>query len=195
MPYDRIYTLSEVSRILYESELRPRPATGMPGHALGQHGDLRDDITDKRFKPVILLAATLEETRAMRPEDGVGTPIAPHKLEPKDGKFLSRKDVIKAVHEALNSPGGQQELRKLNGTANSVKIAVKLVLNQGKLRAAVCQHPTINTGTKKKPNLVFVTGPTFYQEGFVDRIVLIVDKLPDPNAGCEIHIQTVWHTL
>ena len=36
MPYDRIYVLSEVSRVLYESELRPRPTTGMPGHALGQ---------------------------------------------------------------------------------------------------------------------------------------------------------------
>src|SRR5262245_14028626 len=113
MPYDRIYTLSEVGRILYESELRPRPTTGMPGHALGQHGDLRDDIMDKRYRPVILLAATLEESRSMSPEDGVGTPIAPHKLEPSDGKFLSRKDQIMAVHEALNSPGGQQVLRKL----------------------------------------------------------------------------------
>ena len=195
MPYDRIYTLSEVGRILYESELRPRPTTGMPGHALGQHGDLRDDITDKRFKPVILLAATLEETRAMRPEDGVGTPIAPHKLEPKEGKFLSRKDMILAVHEALNSPGGQQELRKLNGNVNWVRIAMKLVLNQGKLCAAVCQHPIINMGTKKKSTPVFVAGPTFYQEGFVEGIVLIVDKLPDPNPGCDIHIQTAYPTL
>ena len=192
MPYDRNYTLSEVSQSLYESELRPRPSTGMPGHALGQHGDMRNDVTDKRYKPVILLAATLEETRAMRPEEGVGMPIAPHKFEPKDGKFLSRKDVILAVHEALNSPGGQPELRKLNCAVKSVKIAVKLVLNQGKVRAAVCQHPTISHGSGGP---VFVPGPTFYQEGFVDSIVLIVDKLPDPNPGCGIHIQTAYPKL
>jgi hypothetical protein len=59
----------------------------------------------------------------------------------------------------------------------------------------VCQHPTINTGSVEKTNRVFVMGPTFYQECFVDRLVLIVDKLPDPNAGCEIHSQTVWPTL
>jgi hypothetical protein len=63
------------------------------------------------------------------------------------------------------------------------------------LRAAVCQHPYINMGTKKKPTLVFVAGPTFYQECFVDSIVLIVDKLPDPNPGCDIHIQTVYPKL
>jgi hypothetical protein len=34
-----------------------------------------------------------------------------------------------------------------------------------------------------------------YQEGFVDGIVLIVDKLPDPNPGSDIHIQTVYPTL
>ena len=82
-----------------------------------------------------------------------------------------------------------------NGSVNSVKISIKLVLNQGKVCTAVCQHPTINTGTKKNPNLVFVAGPTFYQEGFVDGIVLIVDKVPDPNPGCDIHIQTVYPTL
>lgn len=186
MPYDRVYTLNDVSRILYESELRPRPTTGMPGHALGQHGDLRKDITDLRYKSVILLAETLEQSRAMSPNDGWGTPIAPHKLEAKDGKFLSRKDAIKAVHEALNSPGGQQELRKLNGTEKAVKIEQQIVLNQGKLEAVSCQFPTI----KKGKNPIFGVPTT--HEGTVESVVLIVDKLPDPNLGCDIHIQTAY---
>ena len=151
-PSDRIYTLSEVSRILYESELRPRPATGMPGHALGQHGELRDDITDKRFKPVILLAATLEETRAMRPEDGIGTP-APHKLKPKDGKFLSRKDVIKAVHEALNSPGRPAGTEEAQRNRELGQDRSEACLEPGESARPSVSIPTINTGTKKMPKL------------------------------------------
>lgn len=186
MPYDRVYSLDEVHRILYESELRPRPTSLGRGHALGQHGDMREDITDWRFKPVILLAETLEQTRAMRPEDGVGTPIPPYKFEPSDGKFLSRKDILKAVHEALNSPGGQAELRKLNGPKKSVKIEEEIVLNRGKIQGAVCQHPTINPG----PNPVFVRPPV--TEGTVKRIVVIVDKLPSPERPFDIHVHTAY---
>jgi hypothetical protein len=104
--------------------------------------------------------------------------------------FLWHKDQIMAVHEALNSPEGRRELRTLKGSETTIRLAVKRALNQGKLRAAVCQHTNVNAGTKKKSTLVFVAGPSFLQEGFVDRSVLIVDRLPDRTPACEIHIQT-----
>jgi hypothetical protein len=192
MPYDRFYTLSEVGRILYESEGRPRPTTGQAGHPLGRHGDLREDVADRRYRRVILLAETLEATRAMRPEDGVGVPIAPASAVPKDGKFLGRADMIRAVHEALNAPGGQQALRRLNGADRTVTISARIVANRGRLRAAVCQHPVIDAGTGNRPRPIFVEGPSFYREGFATDLVLVVDRLPGPNPACDIHIQTAY---
>lgn len=195
MPYDRIYSMQEVADTLYESESRESPTTGMQGHAVGQHGDMRQDIFDKRVKTVILLPDTLEKLRTMKLEDGFGDPIEPHKPAPKDGKFIRRIDMVRAVHEALNSPGGQQELRKLNGAESRVTIEMQIVRHKDRIRAAICQHPTINAGTKKKPKLVFVAGPAFYKEGFASRVVVVVEKLPAPNPECKIHIQTAYPKL
>ena len=195
MPYDRIYSLQEVADTLYESENRDSPTTGMSGHAIGQHGDMRNQIDDKRVKNVILLPGTLEELRTMKPEDGFGDPIEPKKPAPKDGKFIRRIDMIRAVHEALNSLGGQQELRKLNGADSRVSIEMQIVQHKDRIRAAICQHPTINTGSKKKPKLVFVPGPAFYKEGLASRVVVVVEKLPPPNLEYRIHIQTAYPKL
>jgi len=192
MPYDRVYTLQEVARILYESELRPSPKTGEIGHALGLHGDMRQDVTDKRFRPVILLGETVEASRKMDPKLGVAPSIPPSKPEPKDGKILSRKDMIRAVAEALNSPGGQAELRKLNGAEDRVVITMKLVENAGKIKVAACQHPMINQGTGKNKVKVFAAGPSFYSEGIADTVTMVVDKLPPPNLECDVHIQTAY---
>src|SRR4051812_36252928 len=192
MPYDRVYTLQEVARILYESELRPSPRTGEPGHALGLHGDMRQDVTDKRYKTVILLGETVEASRKMDPKLGVAPPIPPSKPEPKDGKILSRKDMIRAVAEALNSPGGQAELRQLNGAESRVVISLKLVENAGKIKAVACQHPMITQGSAKHRVKVFAAGPSVYSEGIADTVTLVVDKLPPPNLACDIHIQTAY---
>ncbi len=63
MPYNRRYTQNEVHEILCASDARARP-TGSPhlGHPITQHGDGRSNILDKRYRSVILLHETLEQT-------------------------------------------------------------------------------------------------------------------------------------
>jgi hypothetical protein len=166
MPYDREYTRTEVHDILCDSERRYRP--GVPpehahqGHAIGQHGDSRDDIFDRRSE--------------------VAT----------DGRFMSRKDLILAVTEALNSAAGKTELTKLTNQ-QTVKIDATLVLNSGKIKAEVVGNPWAKVPkavhkSGKRP----AEGPAHYQVVDVKGVTVIVDRLLPPNVDFGIHIQTAF---
>jgi hypothetical protein len=166
VPYNRQYTRTEVHDILCDSERRYRP--GVPpakahhGHAIGQHGDSRADIFDRR--------------------DAVVT----------DGRFISRKDLILAVTEALNSPSGQAELAKLVNE-QTVKIEASLVLNSGKIKAEVVGNPwaTVPKSVSKLKR-VPAAGPQNFQELDVKGVIVIVDRLLPPNVDFGIHIQTAY---
>ena len=166
MPYARQYTRNEVHDILVASERRYRP--GVPsgkahqGHAIGQHADSRADICDRRD------------------------------TEESDGRFLSRKDLVLAVAEALNSPTGQKELAKLV-TEQTVQISAQIVLNAGKLTAEVVGNPwaKVPKSVSKKKKLP-AEGPQFYAVKPVLGVTVIVDRLLPPNTDCGIHIQTAY---
>ena len=166
MPYNRQYTRTEVHDILCDSERRFRP--GMPldkanrGHAIGQHGDSRSDVFDRR--------------------DDVVT----------DGRFMSRKDLVLAVTEALNSPSGQAELAKLVNE-QSVKIEAALVVNGGKIKAEVVGNPWAKVPKSvSKLKRVPAEGPQNFQQLDVKGVIVIVDRLLPPNVDFGIHIQTAF---
>jgi hypothetical protein len=166
MPYNRQYTRTEVHDILTASERRYRPnvpvAVAHEGHAISQHADGRADIFDR---------ASSVKT---------------------DGRFLSRKDLILAVTEALNSAAGQTELARLS-SQQSVAINATLVLYQGKLKAEVVHHAVLtvpkSVNTKK---WVPAEGPPHLTEKTVLGVTVIVDRLVPVNTDCSIHIQTAY---
>jgi hypothetical protein len=115
MPYARQYSLHEVHEILCKSERRTRPKAagggGQRGHAIAQHGDMRENILDKRYWTITLKYQTIEEGLKYGPIPPVVMP--PSKPVGSDSRFLRRLDLIRAVAQALNSPKGQTELSML----------------------------------------------------------------------------------
>src|SRR4051812_24231255 len=110
MPYDRDYRLEEIHQILAASERRPRPYVP-PAHA--ERGHPISQHTEQR-------------------ED-----LFDRRKIACDSVFNSRRDLILCLQQALNSPVGKTELRKLT-TQNSVRIIANLVWNQGVVTARVC---------------------------------------------------------
>ncbi len=179
MPYNRRYTQNEVHEILCASERRARP-TGSPhlGHPITQHGDGRSNILDKRYRSVILLHATLEETRAASP---LPIPmLAPNQIPDEDSRFLTRLDLIRAVSEALNSTTGQIELRKL-ATERTVKIHVPLDRSLG-IQAETASRTLAGTG------------PPSHRRGMALRVFVLVNRIKANDPACTIHIHTAYPT-
>ena len=166
MPYNRQYTRTEVHDILCDSERRFRPGVPLdkanPGHAIGQHGDSRADVFDRRDEVV------------------------------SDGRFMSRKDLVLAVTEALNSPAGQAELAKLVNE-QTVKIEAALVLNSGKIKAEVVGNPWAKVPKSvNKLKRVPAEGPQNFERLDVKGVTVIVDRLMPPGVNFGIHIQTAY---
>jgi hypothetical protein len=166
VPYNRQYTRTEVHDILCDSERRYRPGVPLDkahrGHAIGQHGDSRADVFDRRDEVVT------------------------------DGRFISRKDLILAVTEALNSTAGQAELAKL-ANEQTVKIEASLVVNSGKLKAEVVGNPWANVPKSvDKRKRVPAAGPQNFEVLDVKGVTVIVDRLLPPNVDFGIHIQTAF---
>jgi hypothetical protein len=166
VPYNRQYTRNEVHDILCDSERRYRPGVPLDkahqGHAISQHGDSRADVFDRR-------------------EDVVN-----------DGRFISRKDLVLAVTEALNTPSGQTELAKL-ATEQTVKIDADLVVYAGKIKAEVVGNPWAKVPKSvSKLKRLPAEGPQHFQQLDVKGVTVIVDRLVPPNAACGIHIQTAF---
>ncbi len=94
MPLKRHYTMSEVQTLLYESEGR-RPKTGADeGHTVSRHGDMRPSAADGRPVVALILAETIEESRAMDPADG--SKLLWKDEKEVDARFTTRLDLIKA---------------------------------------------------------------------------------------------------
>jgi hypothetical protein len=166
VPYNRQYTRTEVHDILCDSERRYRPGVALSqakhGHAIGTHGDSRADVFDRR--------------------DDVVT----------DGRFISRKGLILAVTEALNSPSGQTELAKL-ANQQTVMIEAALVVNNGKIQAEVVGNPWAKVPKSvDKRKRVPASGPQNFQVLDVKGVTVIVDRLLPPNVDFGIHIQTAF---
>jgi hypothetical protein len=191
MPYNRHYSQNEVHEILCASERRTRP-TGGPnlGHPITQHGDARANILDKRYRTTIILHETLEQTRAANP---ISTPlVAPSKPARDDSRFLSRLDLIRAVHQALNSPKGQLELSKL---AIQPGISIDLPLDRTLgIQAEAAGHPVAKVGTGSAKTAVEAQGPSSYQRGVALGVFVLVDRVRPNDPACEIHIHTAYPT-
>lgn len=191
MPYNRRYSLDEVHQILCDSERRKRPSGGSElGHAITRHADGRSDILDKRYRSVIHLFATLEETRASGPIPNGS--LAPSKFVGGDSRFLTRMDVIRAVYQALNSPTGQTKLAEL-ATGPSVTITVPLDRALG-IRGEAAVHPTIKTGTGKAKKAVEAPGPSAMRQGIALEVFVLIDRIAAGDPASAIHIHTAYPT-
>jgi hypothetical protein len=162
MPYNRQYTRTEVHDILTASERRYRPGGTHEGHAISRHTEERADVMDRAGEVAI------------------------------DGRFLSRKDLILAVTEALNSTAGQAELARLVAV-QSVTIDATLVLNQGKFTAEVAHHAVLSVPKSvNKRKWIPAEGPPHVTNKTILGVKVIVDRLVPVNTDCGIHIQTAY---
>jgi hypothetical protein len=189
MPYNRRYNQAEVHDILCASERRVRPAGGTAiGHPITQHGDGRGDILDKRHKSVILLHESAEQTRQATP---IPSPtITPDNAVPKDSRFLSRLDLVRAVTQALNSTAGQFELSKLT-TQRSVTIKLPLDRSLG-IQAEAAAHPTATVGTGHAARKIETAGPSSHRQGVASGVIVVVDRVRVGDPDCAIHIHTAY---
>ena len=165
MPYNRFYSREEIHQILCDSERRPRPdiAPGLakPGHAISLHTDQREDFFS-------------------RPG------ISSNKLPKKDSIFLgSRKHLILAVHEVINSTPGQIELAKLNHPdVNSVVIRGVILRESNGFDIFTVYRP-------KGQQSSFDWLSSHKGDGYIVQVFILVCKIH--GSPCEeIHIQTAF---
>lgn len=105
MPLKRNYTMSEVQDLLYQSEGRRPLVKEDGGHTVNPHGDGRSGtVADGRRQTAIILAETIDKSRAMDPSEGFAVISTDEK--DIDARFTTRLDLIKAV----NSAAGQTAL-------------------------------------------------------------------------------------
>ena len=167
MPYNRPFTLQEVVEVLRASEGRLRPditsGAGPKGHAISLHTQERAD-------------------KFARPSHG-GKPAH---LPAQDSTFLVDRNCLAAmVHEALNSPSGQQELVKLNGSAIKAEIRC-VVLRQGSDFDVFTVYRPKQGGQTSFDWLSVGKG-----DGYIVQVFVLVYKIPNSSAEA-IHIQTAF---
>ncbi len=174
MSYKRTYTLDHIHRMICNSEGRQSPTSGKTGHTVTLHADGRTGTTaDKRSTTVIILAATIEESRTMDPADGfdVITGSSPG----VDSRFTTRLDIVKAVCQGLNSPIGQNKLAEFDTNSSQKRVAFTAPLSP--------PITNVERFTKSTGNL---------ERGLTaSSVFLVVDRLGTSASG-EIHIQTAF---
>ena len=175
MPYKRSFTLQEVHDLLYESEGRPSPKTGASGHTMALHGDMRHDVSDQRVGQILHLAETIEQSRAMDPIHGFTT-VANY-APGLDGRFTSRLDLIKALHQALHSNQGQNKLLELDGNPGTMRV----------IFTAPLTTPIKNVERHTKATGVTDRSLTAHS------VFVILDRL-GTTSECRIHLQTAYPT-
>lgn len=160
MGYDRHYEPEEVHQMLYLSERRQRP-TNPAGKA--QPGHAISMHSEQRENP-----------------------FGRRKIA-KDSMFASRKDLILAVHEALNDPEGQKKLATLNPhEAKKCNIVVNVSVNFGKIKANVVHNPMTPSGEPAQ-------GPAFYlTRQLVSSVFVLIDKVHPAESWAPLHIQTAY---
>jgi hypothetical protein len=160
MGYDRRYEPEEVHQMLYLSERRLRPTAPAA-----------------RAKPGHAISTHTEQRE---------NPFDRRKVA-KDSTFESRRDLVLAVHEAINDPEGQKKLASLNPhDALSCDIVVNLSVTLGKIQANVVHNPMTPSG---KP----AQGPPNYlTQQLVSSVFVLVDKVHPADSWAPLHIQTAY---
>jgi len=160
---DHDYTREEVHQILYDSERRLRPSAPVDR---AHEGHAISRHTEQREDPF--------DRRSVR----------------QDSTFVSRKHMILAVHEALNSTTGKIEIRKLNRTGTkTVRVDAPIVEYAGKIFANVVHSPMARVRRRNVP----AEGPQQLVQGVAaDRVKIIVDRLEPAEGNKDIHIQTAY---
>lgn len=166
MPYNRTYSLNEIHDTLWESERRLRPSAPA-----------------RYARPGHAISGHADGRRLITDRPDL----------PQDTRFLSRKDLVKVVHAALNSPAGQVELARLMTVPTVEIIARPTFLSHGRLTAQVCRNAVVEgkeVGSKKR--WVSAVGPPLVGTSPVTGVYIVVDRLPPPNPDYRIHIQTAF---
>ncbi|MCA9193275.1 MAG: hypothetical protein KDB03_16000 [Planctomycetales bacterium] len=171
--YRRTYTKSAVQNLIYQSECRRLEPHRPPGHTVSLHADMRQDITDHRQGRIIHLACTVEAGAKM---DSTQTfsPLPAHSVPSTDSRFASRKDLILAVHQGLNSSVGQLKLGEFDADPSKNRVTFKANL----------APPTQNIERYRNQTGVHEVGLS------ANGVFLVIDRLPDG----EIHLQTAYPT-
>ena len=167
MPYNRHYSKEDIHQIICASERRPRPDipqhVAKAGHAISLHTVEREDFFSR---------------------PGVSS----DKLPAKDSIFLgSRKHLILAVHEILNSIPGQIELKKLDHPDVSSVVIRGVILRKGNGFDIFTVYRPRGTGQQGS----FDWLSTHKGDGYIVQVFILVCKLPE-SIRSEIHIQTAF---
>ena len=172
MPYNRAYSIDEVTRILEASEHRPKPGGAETGHAIRTHTLERRDMFSRPHKKK-------HDQKKMEEK----------KYVEKDSVFLvDRKYLATVVHEALNSPSGQRELEKLNIPKEKMVVIKTVILRQGK--STDFDIFTVFRW-KDEPQTSFDWLSTTPGDGYIAQLYVEIHKVRESrNEG--IHIQTVY---
>lgn len=168
MAFKRTYTLQEVHDLICESEGRDSPTTGASGHSVNLHADMRENISHRNTQTIIL-AATIDQTRAMNPAQGIITNV--NKKPGKDSRFTSRGDMVKAVYQAINSGAGQGELQRFDVDSALNRVTCEIALTKPIKRI---ERHTKSTGTVERDLVAY-------------SVFLVIDRM-----GSGIHLQTAF---
>lgn len=175
MSYRRYYSMDQVHTLICESEGRESPTNaGKHGHTVNLHADGRHGTTsDKRSRTVIMLAATIEQSRAMDPSQGFS--VISEWSPGVDSRFTSRLDLVKAASQGLNGPTGQNELSRFDADSALKRITFTAPLS-----------PSIGNVER------FTKATSLLERGLMARSVfLVIDRL-GTSADGRIHIHTVF---
>ncbi len=165
---DHDYTREEIHQILCDSERRLRPGVRVEDAHMGHP---ISQHTEQREDPF--------DRRHIR----------------RDSTFASRKDMILAIHEVLNSEAGKTELRRLNNVGtDTVRINAPIVEQTGRISANYVHNPTARVRVGRRNRNVEAQGPAFLETGqAVTRVFVMVVRLDPPHEGNkDIHIQTAY---
>jgi hypothetical protein len=107
----RSYTVMEIKKLLEASEGR---GPGVGGHAISEHGYLRDDVTDRnKSKDSAFVQSTSFKTTTSF-EDSIMRGVFDDDYKPTVKKMVKPSDQALAVCNGINSAKGQQKLAELD---------------------------------------------------------------------------------
>jgi hypothetical protein len=164
MAYDHLYSVSEVARILDDSE---------------QHGGHSISLHTKEIKKQ-------ETFWTRRGKKG--------RVPNKDSIFtISRTAMVAIVREVLNSPSGQAELRKLNdpNLKKPVKITSVVLRDGADFDIFTVYRPTLPQKESAPIQTYFDWLSTTQGDGFIVQVKMYVSRA-EYTAGEQIHIHTTF---
>ena len=107
---------------------------------------------------------------------------------PKDDIFgISRNSLVPIIHEVLNSPAGQRELRKLN-QKTKLRVQIRSVILR---QNADLDIFTVYRPEREGAQTYFDWLSTTKGEGYIVQVYVLVIKIPRSSSD-GIHIQTAF---